>query len=102
MGTGGSLPIRPALSWSWPGAAGQCSRSSRVAVAIASGSGSEGMSTITTAKLTIPLSRPFVSKEEEGAVLEVVRTGWGSERPLVTEVEPRFYDYAGAAHGAAG
>src|SRR6266852_7936556 len=101
MGTGASLPIRPALSWSWPGAAGQCSRSSRVAVAIASGSGSEGMSTITTAKMTIPLSRPFVSKEEEGAVLEVLRSGWVSQGPRVAEFERRFAEYVGAAHAIA-
>ncbi len=59
------------------------------------------MSTITTAKMTIPLSRPFVSKEEEGAVLEVLRSGWVSQGPRVTEFERRFADYVGAAQGVA-
>jgi perosamine synthetase len=59
------------------------------------------MSTITTAKMTIPLSRPFVSKEEEGAVLEVLRSGWVSQGPRVAEFEQRFAEYVGAPQAVA-
>jgi dTDP-4-amino-4,6-dideoxygalactose transaminase len=46
----------------------------------------------------IPVARPFVGSEEEGVVLEVLRSGWLSQGPRVAEFENRFAEYVGAKH----
>jgi len=58
------------------------------------------MSTATLTK-TIPVARPFIGREEEAAVLEVLRSGWVSQGPRVAEFERQFAKYVGAAHAIA-
>lgn len=53
------------------------------------------MSTITH-KGTVPVARPFVGKDEEEAVLQVLRSGWLSQGKRVEEFEQRFAQYVGA------
>jgi perosamine synthetase len=50
---------------------------------------------------SIPVARPSFRKEEEAAVLEVLRSGWVSQGPRVAEFEKRFAEYVGAAHAVA-
>jgi dTDP-4-amino-4,6-dideoxygalactose transaminase len=59
------------------------------------------MSPTTTEKRMIPVARPYVGKEEEQAVLEVLRSGWLSQGKRVEEFEKRFADYVGAKHAVA-
>src|SRR5487761_451138 len=59
------------------------------------------MSTSTASKPPIPIARPFVGEEEEGAVLEVLRSGWLSQGGRVVEFERRFAKYVGAEHAIA-
>lgn len=58
------------------------------------------MSTATITK-NIPVARPFIGREEEAAVLEVLRSGWVSQGPKVAEFEKRFAQYVGAEHAIA-
>lgn len=58
------------------------------------------MSAATLTK-TIPVARPFIGREEEAAVLEVLRSGWVSQGPRVAEFERQFAQYVGAAHAIA-
>jgi len=58
------------------------------------------MSTSTT-RSSIPIARPFVGREEEEAVLEVLRSGWLSQGQRVAEFERRFAEYVGAKHAVA-
>ncbi len=58
------------------------------------------MSTATITK-NIPVAKPFIGREEEAAVLEVLRSGWVSQGPKVAEFEKRFAEYVGAAHAIA-
>ncbi|HTT17830.1 MAG TPA: DegT/DnrJ/EryC1/StrS family aminotransferase [Candidatus Sulfotelmatobacter sp.] len=58
------------------------------------------MSTATITK-NIPVARPFIGREEEAAVLEVLRSGWVSQGPKVAEFEKRFAEYVGAEHAIA-
>jgi perosamine synthetase len=58
------------------------------------------MSTATLTK-NIPVARPFIGREEEAAVLEVLRSGWVSQGPRVAEFERQFALYVGAAHAIA-
>ena len=58
------------------------------------------MSTATLTK-NIPVARPFIGREEEAAVLEVLRSGWVSQGPRVAEFERQFAQYVGAAHAIA-
>jgi perosamine synthetase len=58
------------------------------------------MSTATLTK-NIPVARPFIGREEEAAVLEVLRSGWVSQGPRVAEFERQFARYVGAAHAIA-
>ena len=58
------------------------------------------MSTATTIK-SIPIARPFIGREEETAVLDVLRSGWVSQGPRVAEFEQRFAEHVGAAHAIA-
>ena len=59
------------------------------------------MSLTTPAKTTIPVARPFVGKEEEEAVLQVLRSGWLSQGQRVAAFETRFAEYVGAKHAVA-
>ena len=59
------------------------------------------MSTNTTVKMTIPIARPFVGKEEEEAVVQALRSGWLSQGPRVGEFEARFAEFCGVAHAVA-
>lgn len=58
------------------------------------------MSTATMTR-NIPVAKPFIGKEEEALVLEVLRSGWVSQGPKVAEFEKRFAEYVGAAHAIA-
>lgn len=58
------------------------------------------MSTATVVK-NIPVARPSIGLEEEGAVVEALRSGWVSQGPRVVEFEQRFAEYVGAAHAVA-
>ena len=49
----------------------------------------------------IPLARPYVGEEEIKAVSEVIRSGWLSLGPKLTEFENRFADFIGAKHAVA-
>src|SRR5439155_1274628 len=46
----------------------------------------------------IPVARPYLRREEEAAVAEVLRSGWLSQGPRVAEFERAFADYVGAEH----
>jgi perosamine synthetase len=59
------------------------------------------MSGTITHKGMVPVARPFVGKEEEHAVLEVLRSGWLSQGKRVEEFERRFAQYVGADHAIA-
>ena len=56
---------------------------------------------ITVPSKTIPVARPSLGWQEEGAVLEVLRSGWVSQGPRVAEFERNFAEYVGAAHAVA-
>jgi len=49
----------------------------------------------------IPVARPYLGREEEAAVAEVLRSGWLSQGPRVAEFERAFADYVGAEHAVA-
>ena len=49
----------------------------------------------------IPVARPYVGREEEQAVAEVLRSGWLSQGPRVAEFEQAFSAYVGAQHSVA-
>jgi len=50
---------------------------------------------------TIPVARPYLGREEEDAVIEVLRSGWVSQGPRVAEFERAFSSYVGAQHAVA-
>ena len=50
---------------------------------------------------TIPVARPYLGREEEDAVIEVLRSGWVSQGPRVAEFERAFASYVGAQHAVA-
>ena len=50
---------------------------------------------------SIPVARPSLGREEENAVLEVLRSGWVSQGPRVAEFERKFAEYVGAPHAVA-
>ncbi len=59
------------------------------------------MSLAAPPKFNIPVARPFVDKEEEDAVLQVLRSGWLSQGQRVAEFEQQFARYAGAKYAIA-
>lgn len=59
------------------------------------------MSLSTTAKMNIPIARPYVGREEEDAVLQSLRSGWLSQGPRVLDFEKQFSEYVGAKHAIA-
>jgi dTDP-4-amino-4,6-dideoxygalactose transaminase len=55
----------------------------------------------TSARMTIPVSRPSFGTAEEQAVVEVLRSGWVTQGPRVAEFERKFAGYVGAEHAIA-
>ena len=51
--------------------------------------------------MNIPITKPFLGKEEEEAAASAIRSGWVSQGPLVKEFEDRFADYVGAKYAIA-
>jgi perosamine synthetase len=49
----------------------------------------------------IPVARPYIGTEEEQAVVEVLRSGWVTQGPRVSEFEEKFSEYIGCAHSIA-
>src|SRR4030042_6241156 len=49
----------------------------------------------------IPLAKPYVGKEEIKAVSEVIRSGWLSLGPKLTEFENKFAEFIGIKHAIA-
>src|SRR5262245_29538527 len=49
----------------------------------------------------VPLTRPLIDAAEERAVLEVLRSGWLVQGPVVAEFEHLVADYVGAQYGIA-
>lgn len=49
----------------------------------------------------IPVARPFIGREEEQGVVDVLRSGWVTQGPRVAEFEERFSSYIGCAHSIA-
>lgn len=54
-----------------------------------------------TTSRSIPVARPSLGREEENAVVEVLRSGWVSQGPRVAEFESKFAEYVGAPHAVA-
>src|SRR3984893_2978975 len=50
---------------------------------------------------SIPVARPSFGRDEEQAVLEVLRSGWVTQGPRVAAFERKFAEYVGAAHAVA-
>jgi perosamine synthetase len=59
------------------------------------------MSTTTAVKRAIPIARPYIGKEEEEAVVQVLRSGWLSQGPRVAEFEKQFAQFVGAKYAIA-
>lgn len=49
----------------------------------------------------IPVARPYIGSEEERAVVEVLRSGWITQGPLVAKFEKEFSNYIGCQHSVA-
>lgn len=49
----------------------------------------------------IPLAKPYVGEEEIKAVSEVIRSGWLSLGPKLTEFENKFAEFIGTRHAVA-
>ncbi len=52
-------------------------------------------------KMKLPLSKPFIGKEEEKAVLQVLRSGALTRGPILEEFEREFAKYIGVNHAVA-
>lgn len=52
-------------------------------------------------KINIPIAKPYLGKEEEQRVVEVIGSGWVSQGLKVAEFEERFAQYVGAKHAIA-
>ena len=48
-----------------------------------------------------PITRPYIGDEEEAAAIAVLRSGWLTQGPKVTEFEAAFADYVSAEHAIA-
>jgi len=49
----------------------------------------------------IPVARPYIGEEEEYVVTEVLRSGWITQGPRVSEFENKFAAYIGCSHAVA-
>lgn len=49
----------------------------------------------------IPVARPYLGREEEQSVIDVLRSGWVTQGPRVAEFEARFSRYIGCEHSVA-
>lgn len=56
---------------------------------------------VKTATMNIPITKPFLTEEEERAVVQVLRSGWIVQGPKVAEFERAVADYVGARHAIA-
>lgn len=60
------------------------------------------MTTLSTpVTATIPVARPYISAEEERAVVDVLRSGWITQGPRVAEFEAKFSKYIGCDYSVA-
>lgn len=60
------------------------------------------MTTLSTpVTASIPVARPYIGKEEEQAVVDVLRSGWVTQGPRVAEFEAKFSKYIGCGHSVA-
>jgi dTDP-4-amino-4,6-dideoxygalactose transaminase len=59
------------------------------------------MSAAASVLSTIPVARPYIGEEEEGAVIDVLRSGWITQGPRVAEFEKRFCEYVGCDNAVA-
>ncbi len=53
------------------------------------------------AKPSIPVAKPYFGEAEEQAIIQVLRSGWVTQGPLVAEFEQSFAKYVGAKHAIA-
>ncbi|MBD3169718.1 MAG: aminotransferase class I/II-fold pyridoxal phosphate-dependent enzyme [candidate division Zixibacteria bacterium] len=51
--------------------------------------------------MKIPLTKPYLSQEEENAASEVIRSGWLTQGPRVAELERKLVDYIGCRDAVA-
>lgn len=51
--------------------------------------------------MKIPLQKPYFDKEEEEAVVEVLRSGWVAQGPKVAEFEEALRKYVGSSYAVA-
>lgn len=51
--------------------------------------------------IKIPIARPYLDEHEEGAVKEVIRSGWVSQGPVCAKFEHALARFVGVRHGRA-
>jgi perosamine synthetase len=56
---------------------------------------------ISSARMMIPITKPFLGEDEARAVTQVLRSGWIVQGPKVAEFERRVAEYVGARHAVA-
>jgi dTDP-4-amino-4,6-dideoxygalactose transaminase len=56
---------------------------------------------VSTAKMHIPITKPYFGEEEERAVVQVLRSGWVVQGPKVGEFERMVAEYVGARQAVA-
>jgi dTDP-4-amino-4,6-dideoxygalactose transaminase len=56
---------------------------------------------MTTTRMSIPITKPFIGPEELAAVQRPLETGWLVQGPYVKEFEDKFGRFIGADHAAA-
>lgn len=53
------------------------------------------------ARMTVPLTRPWIGPTEESNVVRALRSGWLAQGPMVAEFERGVAGFVGAGHGIA-